>query len=177
MEISLNPSPAHRTFLNDSTYEIEALSGMPSEEEVVVLQRILRGELSAIAAYEHVIHQFGNVRYRAAELLGSILVDHEEAVFDLERILRDEGVEPDEDSGAWGKIVQAVVASAGLFGEGGALRALRTGEEFGLRRYQEALGEGEVSYSRDYIRYRSIPTQQLHIDRVSAFLNLRSVSK
>lgn len=177
MEISINPDSSLAKSLFDKPYRSETALYLPGDEETKTLQKILKGELSAEQAYEKVIHKFGDEKFRVLELLRSIAQDHEEAAFDLQQILRDEGVEPESDTGAWGAIVQAVVTSAGLFGGTGALLALRRGEAYGLRQYQDALDEGLVSNSSDYIRYRSIPTQQLHIDRLSAFLYLRSVDR
>lgn len=177
MEISISQSPhLPQSLMNDSFLEKTAVA-FPGDEETFILQKILRGELSAIEAYDRVIEKFGAEQYRVVELLKSLVQDHEEAAFDLKQILRNEGVEPESDSGAWGSIVHAVVISAGLFGEAGALRALKRGEEYGLEQYKDALEEDRVAHSKDYIRFRSIPTQQLHIDRLSAFLYLRSVDR
>lgn len=177
MAFSVDTAAVNETPRVFDYYRNEIAVGLPNDDETRTLRRILRGELSAVEAYEQVIDKFGHERYRVLELLRSIAEDHEDAAFDITQMLRDEGVEPESDSGAWGGIVQTVIASAGLFGEVGALRALRTGEEFGLRRYEEALNEEQVPDRREYIRHRSIPTQRLHIDRLSAFLYLQSVDK
>lgn len=118
------------------------------DEEAVALRKLLRGELSAVEAYEEVIdhimkaHSSTSESARIQEALGSILKDHEDAVFFIKEMLRNEGVEPDEGSGVWGSVVQAVVASASLIGDDGALWALIKGEEHGLELYEDALENG-----------------------------------
>lgn len=177
MEISISQTPHLPRSLIDESFLEKTGVAFPGDAETFILQKLLRGELSAIEAYDQVIEKFGDEKYRVVELLKSLVQDHEEAAFDLKQILRNEGVEPESDSGAWGSVVQAVITSAGLFGEAGALRTLKRGEEHGLEQYKDALEDDQVVHSRDYIRFRSIPTQQLHIDRLSAFLYLRSVDR
>lgn len=170
MQISLSPDSSLRNTLFNDRYRGETAVALPGGDEAEILQKILKGELSAVQAYDQVIRKFADEKFRVLELLKSIAQDHDEAAFDIKQLLRDEGVEPESETGTWGMIVQAVVVSAGLFGGTGALLALRRGEEYGLRQYQDALSEGEITSSSDYVQYRSIPTQQLHIDRLSAFL-------
>ena len=148
------------------------------DEEAVALRKLLRGELSAVEAYEEVIdhivraHNSNDETVRVQEALRSILKDHEDAVFFVKEMLRNEGVEPDEGSGVWGSVVQAVVASASLIGDDGALWALVKGEEHGLELYEDAIENGAIIHNRRHILTRSIPKQRAHLDRLSILMTV-----
>ncbi len=139
-------------------------------------EKLLRGEKAAIEAYAQVIDQFRGNHPRIIELLNSISYDHEDTVFKLTQLLRNEGVEPTNESSAWNSIVHGFVASATLFGNSGAIRALRKGEEMGLAQYETALELSENSAIRNYIWLCSIPIQERHINRLSTLLYLQSVN-
>ncbi len=166
------------TFITSRPMPLENIQfAFPGDDHTRGLEKILRGEKSAVEAYNQVIEKFREDRPRVVDLLTGIARDHEDAVFDLSQLIRDEGIEPDAHSGPWGSVVHGVLASATLFGKSGSLWALRKGEEMGLDQYRLAVEESEYSEVRNYIRFRSIPVQERHIDRLSTLLYLQSVDR
>jgi len=125
------------------------------------LNKVLRGELSAIDAYDQVTGRF------AAEpeiyRLIDIKAEHEESVRSLRTMISHEGAFPDDDPGLWGTVVKAVVGAHKLFGNASALTALRQGEEHGLRLYEDLANESLSSEDLQVIRSKLIPRQEKHI--------------
>lgn len=133
----------------------------PDSKLVEHLNKILRGELSAVDAYDSVIAQFADEPeiYRLLE----IKAEHEESVRTLRTMISHEGAFPDAEPGLWGTIVKAVVGAGRLFGNTRALAALRQGEEHGLRLYEDLASEEMNSEDLRVIRSTLIPRQEKHI--------------
>ena len=73
--------------------------------------------------------------------------------------------------GAWAKTVQGTMS---LFGDSSSLKALKEGEEHGLKDYQEALDDVDAT-STQLIQNQLIPAQQRHINLLDQLIN--SVAK
>ena len=133
----------------------------PDTRIVDHLNKVLRGELSAITAYEQVIEKF------AAEpeiyRLTSIREEHEDSVRTLRSMISHEGAFPDDDAGLWGTVVKAVVGAGKLFGNAPALTALKQGEEHGLHLYEDLANENLNSEDLRVVRSKLIPRQEKHI--------------
>ncbi|HRO68326.1 MAG TPA: DUF2383 domain-containing protein [Pseudobdellovibrionaceae bacterium] len=126
------------------------------------INKILRGELSAIEAYDQVLESFSEEP--ETSLLLHFRTEHEDSVRQLKPMVQHEGHEPSEDSGVWGTVVAAVVGTGKLFGNHAALVALKEGEERGLEDYESLLQEDELgAEDRDVIRNKLIPRQEKHI--------------
>jgi len=80
------------------------------------------------------------------------------------------GGEPDDSARAWGGLVQAIEGASKLLGDGAALRALREGEEHGLRDYRDALSELDLE-SRRVVQDVLLPAQLLHIQALDAMIS------
>ena len=76
--------------------------------------------------------------------------------------IRELGGEASDSSGAWGAWAKIVEGTANLFGDQASLKALKEGEEHGLKDYQEALDDVD-SASASFIESELIPAQQRHI--------------
>ena len=67
-----------------------------------------------------------------------------------------------------------MMGAASLLGDAAALRALKTGEQFGVNQYEQALVDDRVSMEcKDLIRQVLLPRQREHIqaiDRVIAIV-------
>lgn len=102
-----------------------------------VLDSLLRGEMSAVETYRQVNEKFGG----EPELkpIHDFQLDHRDAADKLWHHIQQHGGKPSKDSGAWGTFAKAVTGSAKLFGNTAALKALKEGEEHGLKEYQDAL--------------------------------------
>ena len=134
---------------------------------IEVCNRLLRGEISATETYEQALDKFQGDPEEA--LLQKIRDDHEESVATLEDHLVSMGAEPDTESGVWGGFAAALEGAAKLLGESPALKILQTGEEHGLRDYQDALEDpGVMEDIKASIRSELIPRLREHITSLEA---------
>jgi hypothetical protein len=132
--------------------------------DVEALNSCLRSELSAIETYEQALqknraHYADNVNF---ERLTQILSDHRDAAAKLRSIIQQQGGTPSSDSGAWGTWSRTVMGAAKLLGDKAALKALKEGEESGLKEYQR-VGQG-AGASTENIVSSFVQRQQAHID-------------
>jgi len=106
--------------------------------DVEDLNKCLRSELSAIETYEQALEknrqQYGHdPRFQQ---LSQMLKDHQGAASRVRTLIQQKGGTPSSDSGAWGTWSKTVMGTAKLFGDKAALKALKEGEESGLKAYQ-----------------------------------------
>lgn len=135
------------------------------------IDEILRGEISAVEAYEQVMDKVKEdpELYR----LRQFKLNHENAVQFWKKQARISGKIPAKKSSVWGSVVEAFVGISKLIGEDVALLALRKGEEHGLSLYDEMLKSNELSaFQKDEIRKVFLPRQQRHIESISALLKI-----
>ena len=111
--------------------------------DVDALNALLRGEMSAIETYRQALEKDG-AETGAADLR-RFAKDHREAADQLWHHIERHGGQPSEGSGAWGSWAQAVEGTAKLFGTAAALKALKEGEEHGLKEYQSALDNKDLA--------------------------------
>ena len=109
---------------------------------VDTLNSLLRGELSAIETYKQALAKDGD-NISPGELR-RIHDEHRQAATILADHIQQHGGQPDRTSGAWGSFAKAVEGTAKLFGNAAALKALKEGEEHGIKEYQEALTKREL---------------------------------
>jgi hypothetical protein len=107
------------------------------------LTPLSRGEQSAVETYEQALAKFEG-RPEAPEL-GQILREHEQAVSTLRQHVLRFGGEMPASSGTWGAFASLVEGTAKLFGYSSALAALRHGEEQGVRDYESAMKNKDLS--------------------------------
>lgn len=132
------------------------------DQRVDQLNSLLRGEISAVETYKQAIEKVGDEHASDATALRAIAQEHGEHAQALrEEVLR-LGAEPEKSSGPWGAWAKIVQGTAKLFGDASALKALKEGEEHGLKDYEEALDDVDDS-ARTLIRKQLIPNQQRHI--------------
>jgi hypothetical protein len=108
------------------------------------LDSLLRGEMSAIETYRMGIERVKDSKHPNTTELERMQRDHRDAADALWHHLERKGERPSEGSGAWGAFAKAVEGTAKLFGNQAALKALKEGEEHGLKEYEEALESGEL---------------------------------
>jgi demethoxyubiquinone hydroxylase (CLK1/Coq7/Cat5 family) len=125
------------------------------------LNKILRGEISAVEAYEQVIPYLKNERDRF--LLSEIRNEHDRNVEKLRMLVEHSRFAPTEDSGAWGTLVTTFVGAANLVGTTASLKALEEGEEHGLKQYNECLKFPLTEEERSIFVSDFIPGIQRHI--------------
>ena len=133
------------------------------------LNSLLRGEISAAETYAMAIAKVGGDRPREAALLRAISQEHGEAAQHLREEIRRSGGEAEDASGAWGAYAKTIEGVATLFGDASALKALKEGEEHGLKDYRDALGSLEGD-ARRLVAERLIPAQERHITTLDGLL-------
>ena len=133
------------------------------------LNSLLRGELAATETYQQGLDKVGNDP-GAAELR-QIHVDHREAANTLRQHIHKLGGKPDQGSGAWGAFAKAVEGAAKLFGNTSALKALKEGEEHGVKLYEHALQDAELpAECQTLVRSKLLPQTRAHISVLDRLL-------
>jgi len=136
------------------------------------LNSLLRGEISAAETYRMAIEKAAQSTSNSAPsvaLLRDIQQEHGRAAQALRDRIRELGGEPSDSSGAWGAWAKFTTGIANLFGDTVALRTLKEGEEYGLKEYEEALDEMDVT-SAELIENQLIPAQQRHIQTLDQLI-------
>jgi uncharacterized protein (TIGR02284 family) len=126
------------------------------------LNALLRGELAATETYQQAMDKAGNDS-RAAELR-RLRDDHRSAANTLRQHVHGQGGKPDQGSGAWGTWAKAVEGTAKLFGNAAALKALKEGEEHGVKSYEDALNNPDLpAECQTLIRGTLLPQTRSHL--------------
>jgi uncharacterized protein (TIGR02284 family) len=132
------------------------------DQTIDQLNSLLRGEISAVETYNQAIEKVDDEHASDATALRAIAQEHGEDAQALREAIEQLGGEADDSSGPWGTWAKTVQGVAKLFGDASALKALKEGEEHGLKDYREALDDVDEA-SRTLITVRLIPNQQRHI--------------
>ena len=129
------------------------------------LNKLLRGELSAIETYQQALEKerADFEQETAFQQLSSILRDHQQAAVQLRTEIQRVGGTPVDDPGAWGTWSKIVMATAKLFGDKAALKALKEGEESGLKDCEDMLQGGTVPREVQPLIANLAAQQQAHI--------------
>lgn len=127
------------------------------EKTIDALNKLLRGELSAIETYEQALGRLGGSEL--ARELEECKRSHEERAEMLRQQVVRLGGEPSESSGAWGGFARLVEGGAKVFGDKAAIAALEEGEDHGLRLYRDEMDDLEAS-ARDLVARSLLPEQE-----------------
>ena len=102
------------------------------------LNACLRGELASIETYGQALEKIRGEFAQDARFqqLTTMLQDHREAAARLRSLIQQMGGVPTDESGAWGTWSKTVMGTAKLLGDKAALKALKEGEESGVKQYQ-----------------------------------------
>src|SRR4051794_35881313 len=105
------------------------------------LNSFLRGEISAAETYRMAIDKVADDRSNTANLglLREIQEEHGRAAQAIRERIRELGGEASDSSGAWGAWAKTVQGTANIFGDTSSLKALKEGEEHGLKDYRDGL--------------------------------------
>ena len=109
-----------------------------TDDVVSALNSLLRGEMSAIETYRQAREKVTPGETGATDL-ERFQLDHRDAADKLWHHIEQHGGKPSEGSGAWGTWAKVVQGTAKMLGNAAALKALKEGEEHGLKDYQDAL--------------------------------------
>lgn len=140
-------------------------------EGVNQLNSLLRGEISAAETYRMAIDKVADTDKAAnAGLLREIQEEHGRAAQGLRDRIRELGGESSDSSGAWGVWAKTIQGTMSLFGDASSLKALKEGEEHGLKDYQEALNDVDT-ITAQLIQNQLIPAQQRHINLLDQLIS------
>ncbi len=109
---------------------------------VEILNSLLRGELSATETYQQALAKLGSDT--GSKELKRIHDEHRAAANEFRQHVHQMGGKPDQGSGAWGTFAKAVEGTATLLGNKAALKALKEGEEHGMKEYESASRNKEL---------------------------------
>jgi uncharacterized protein (TIGR02284 family) len=146
-------------------------AGATPGEGVDQLNSLLRGEISAAETYKMAIDKVADGGPAAnAGLLREIQEEHGRAAQGLRDRIRELGGEASDSSGAWGVWAKTVQGTMNLLGDASSLKALKEGEEHGLKDYQEALDDVDATTAQ-LIQNQLIPAQQRHINLLDQLIS------
>jgi len=148
---------------------------MPTATDTSTLNSLLRGEMSAIETYRQAIDKLGDSKLGADEL-HTLLRDHRDAADSLWHHVEKHGGQPSEGSGAWGTFAQAVEGTAKLFGNAAALKALKEGEEHGLKEYEDALKDSDLASDCQALARDLMSRQRQHIGTLDRLMERASAA-
>lgn len=131
--------------------------------DLTALNSLLRGEMSAIETYRQGLDQLRDANEPGVEELRAIQRDHRDAADVLWHHIERSGGKPSDGSGPWGSFAKAVEGTAKLFGNAAALKALKEGEEHGLKDYQDALQDASLTPDVQSLIRGFISRQEDHI--------------
>jgi uncharacterized protein (TIGR02284 family) len=141
-------------------------------ESTSTLNSLLRGEMSALQTYGQVIEKLKDDNAPGSAEFHQLRKDHRDAAEALQRFVAVQGSEPSQDSGPWGAFAKAVTGTAKLFGNTAALKALKEGEEHGVKEYESALEDESLpAEARSLIRDTLLPRQRQHIPTVDRLMD------
>jgi uncharacterized protein (TIGR02284 family) len=145
---------------------------VPNTELVVKqLNSFLRGEISAAETYRMAIDKVASSSHaESVGLISDIQEEHGRAAQSLRNRIRELGGEPSDSSGAWGAWAKTVAGVANIFGDAASLKALKEGEEHGLKDYEEGLDDIDAT-SADLVQNQLIPAQQKHISLLNGLID------
>lgn len=124
------------------------------------LNKLLRGELSAVETYEQAIDKIaGSEEDVNATTLEECKRSHEERAEMLRQQVLRLGGEPSESSGPWGGFARLVEGGARVLGVKPAIAALEEGEDHGKRLYADVADDVAPS-TREFIRASLLPEQE-----------------
>lgn len=130
--------------------------------DVDALNKLLRGELSAVETYDQAIAKFENKS--GASDLRRIRDEHQRAAGALRDRVSRFGGQPSTDSGAWGTFAGAVTGAAKVLGPDTVLATLKKGEQHGISEYEEALNNKDVNAEcKEMIRSDLLPKCRTHV--------------
>ena len=141
-------------------------------EGVDQLNSLLRGEISAAETYRMAIDKATASPDTAASmgLLREIQEEHGRAAQAVRDRIRELGGEPSDSSGAWGAWAKFTQGTANLFGDAASLKALKEGEEHGLKDYEEGVDDIDAT-SAELVTNQLIPAQQRHVMLLDQLIN------
>ncbi|HEY1380605.1 MAG TPA: DUF2383 domain-containing protein [Gemmataceae bacterium] len=142
------------------------------EERTAGLNRLIRGELSAIETYRQALDKMKDAP--EATELHAMMVEHRTAAQVLREHVKERGGNPADGSGPWGTWAKLVEGTAQLFGNAAALKALKEGEEHGIKEYEAFLQDTSADQEcKDLARTQLLPQARSHVPILDRLIDLQ----
>jgi uncharacterized protein (TIGR02284 family) len=138
------------------------------------LNKCLRSELASIETYKQAIEKNRQHYSQDASFqqLTRMLSDHEDAAARVRSLVQAHGGTPSTDSGAWGTWSNTVMGAAKLFGDKAALKALKEGEESGLKEYEALVQDSATPAEAKSTLAQLIDRQRQHITQLDRLIEV-----
>ncbi|HEX3313894.1 MAG TPA: DUF2383 domain-containing protein, partial [Gemmataceae bacterium] len=120
-----------------------------------------RGEIAATETYQQAIAKLGAAP-QVAELR-NMHAEHRAAANTLRQHVHAHAAKPDQGSGTWGGWAKLVEGTAALVGQANALRALKEGEEHGVKDYETALKDKTMGPECVALIRELLPKTRMHV--------------
>jgi uncharacterized protein (TIGR02284 family) len=141
-----------------------------NEDEVKMLNSLLKGELAACDTYAQALTKCDD-HPDVMRILTNCRLSHESRCRKLSELILQLGGQPATTAGIWGAFVKFIEGGAKLFGDKAAIAALEEGEDKGLQDYRDALNKCSSQISQ-MIQFDMLPEQQRTHDALSALKNM-----
>jgi len=143
-----------------------------TEKGIACLNGLLRGELSATETYQQALAKVDGGA--GATELRRLHDEHRDAANTLRKEIHQLGGKPDQGSGAWGAFAKAIEGTAKLFGQTAALKALKEGEEHGLKDYEKSLQDNDLpAAAKTLISSQLLPQTRAHIPVLDRLMEMK----
>jgi uncharacterized protein (TIGR02284 family) len=141
---------------------------MATKTSVDELNKLLKGELSAVETYQMALDKL-DANSAARLEVQSCMSSHQSRVMMLRDAILQCGGTPTDSSGPWGAFAKAVEGTAKIFGDKAAIAALEEGEDHGLKDYKKELEDKDLDVeSRTLLATQLLPAQEQTHFRLSA---------
>jgi bacterioferritin len=135
-------------------------SESPTDGGLAKLQKIHRGELSAIATYDKAMEKAG-APLRTE--LGRIRDDHRDASDRLAARIKARGGTADTTAGVWGDWTSLLSQAAASINDASILKVLKTGERHGIEEYDEGLKIENLDAESKSLLQTLLERQRTHV--------------
>lgn len=145
-------------------------AAVADQKPVDQLNELLRGELSAVETYRQALESVGD--QPEANTLRTFMSQHRSNAAKISTHVSELGGVPSTDSGAWGAWAKTVTGTAKLLGDRTALKALKEGEEHGLKEHEEVATNMNVPAPiREEVKSMFIPQTQERIEKLDVLID------
>ena len=140
-----------------------------------LLNDLLQGEIAATETYQQAVDKARNDSRNFR--LEAIHAEHRAAANALRMHVREGGGDPVRSSGVWGAFAKTIEGAAKLFGKTAALKALKEGEEHGIRTYEDALEDDSLAPEcKSLIESTLLPQTRDHVRVLDELMKAKKVA-
>lgn len=134
------------------------------------LCELYRGEVSACETYRIALDSIDDEATRS--VLKDLELDHARNLDVIRQQITVMGGSVPEGSGPWGAWAKMVTGASRIAGDKATLKALKEGEEHGIKEYEEVANVQDMDPSVRNLLRDLIPKQNQHIQRLNRCMNV-----